>query len=208
MKFLLFAEGKTEKLGVAPFVKRWLDAQDLPKRVGVFPVPFEGNTNFVTEAPKKARTRLTAPDADEIIAIIGLLDVLRLPPAYDEGNSAAEKCEFARTKIEKEVGQERFLQFFAVHEGEAWLLSSPEVFPRPVQERLAKLSTSPERVNFDKPPAKQIGSAYHRGTGKRYKKAVHGPMLFAKLDPDTAAGKCPHLRGMLEKMLDLARKAL
>jgi hypothetical protein len=43
--------------------------------------------------------------------------------------------------------------------------------------------------------------------GRHYKKRVHGADLFAKLDPEVAYGKCPHLKMMLDEMLRLAEEA-
>jgi len=206
MRFLLFVEGYTEKQGVAAFVKRWLDAQRL-QHVGVTPVNFKGSGRFVEDAPAKAEARLTERRANEVIAIIGLLDLYGLPDGYEQGITADERYEFAKQKIEQRVAQPRYRQFFAVHETEAWLLSDPGVFPRQVQPVINQLSARPERVNFDEPPATRLRAEYRRTLNREYKKPVDGPNLLRKLDPDTAAQKYPYLKQMLDEMLQLARDA-
>ena len=207
MRFLLFVEGETEEKGVHSFIRRWLDAQGL-QHVGVTSVGFKGSGHFVDDAPAKAEARLSDSRANQVIAIIGLLDLLRLPEGYGQGNTANEKYQSAKQQIEREVGNDRYRQFFTVHESEAWLLSSPAIFPSAVQPRVQALSSQPEHVNSMTPPAVRLGTAYRTAfKNKGYKKTVDGSSLFAKLDPDIAAGKCPHLRQMLDTMLDLARKA-
>jgi uroporphyrinogen-III decarboxylase len=42
---------------------------------------------------------------------------------------------------------------------------------------------------------------------RTYKKVVNGKELFGKLDPDVAYQKCPKLKEMLDKMLELSAKA-
>ena len=206
MRFLLFVEGLTEKQGIAPFMKRWLDAQGL-QHVGVTPVNFKGSAHFVQEAPDKAEARLTGPGAGEIIAIIGLLDLYGLPDGYVRGRTADERYEFARRKIEKEVGRDRYRQHFAVHETEAWLLAAPDIFPREVQPTVGKLSAQPEKVNFDEPPGTRLRDEYRRTLNREYRKAVDGPNLFRSLDPSAAAARCPHLAQMLNEMRELAQAA-
>lgn len=40
---------------------------------------------------------------------------------------------------------------------------------------------------------------------RTYKKVVNGKDLFGRVDPAVAYEKCPRLRELLDKMLDLAR---
>jgi len=59
-------------------------------------------------------------------------------------------------------------------------------------------------VNFDNPPSKRLDSLYPRG----YKKTSNGANVLRELDPTAARDKCPHLKLMLDTMLDLAKSAL
>ena len=65
----------------------------------------------------------------------------------------------------------------------------------------------PEEVNFAEPPAKLLDRIYKQQTKRNYKKTTYGKQLFAKLDPASAAAKCPYLKAMLDEMLTLAKAA-
>ena len=50
-----------------------------------------------------------------------------------------------------------FLQFFAVHETEAWLLQlARPFFEKKFGKQIEAKATHPETVNFDEPPAKLL----------------------------------------------------
>jgi hypothetical protein len=72
---------------------------------------------------------------------------------------------------------------------------------------LRSSAARPERVNFDQPPAKLLNQVYNQKTRHDYKKTTHGKQLFAKLDPEIAADKCPRLKELLNEMLSLAEAA-
>jgi len=203
MKFVLFVEGHTEHKAVPAFLKRWLD-QKLSEPVGIQSVRFEGWAELVKDAPNKAKLYLSEKD---VIAVVALLDLYG-PTFYpDNMNTADERYEWAKRYLEEKVGQDKFFQFFAVHEVEAWLLSDPSIFPPSVETQIAKRSQFPEQVNNTKPPAKFLNDVYSKHEKRRYKKVVYGKNLLAKLDPHVAYGKCPHLKGLLDKMLKLAQDA-
>jgi hypothetical protein len=169
MKFVLFVEGHTEKKGVAPFLKRYID-EKLSVKVGVKPVRFEGWPEMVKGMPKKALMYLEGPDRNDIIAVIGLLDLYG-PTFYPKNIvTASERLGWAKNHLENTVKDKRFKMFFAVHEVEAWLLSQPEVFPRDVGQELDSESKNPEEVNFENPPSKRLQQLYLQKTGRNYKK--------------------------------------
>jgi hypothetical protein len=116
------------------------------------------------------------------------------------------KCAWAKTELERRVGDSRFRQHFAVHETEAWLLSDPNVFPASVRTRIQDVAHRPESVNFQRPPSKLLQALYKAG-GRDCKKVTDGSTLFGKLTPDAAYGKCPHLALLLDDMLSLAKAA-
>ena len=95
--------------------------------------------------------------------------------------------------------------YFAVHEVEAWLLSEPKIFPSELHRRIP--TKPPESVNLHNPPAKVLDTLYESAFKRGYKKIVHGKALFDKLDPARAYERCPHLKLMLDDMLDLARRS-
>jgi len=200
MKFILFVEGDTEKGALAPFLKRWLDPR-LPKPVGLQPVRFEGWADLVKNSPTKANLYLSQPD---VIAVIALLDLYG-PTIYPEDrNTPAERYQWGKEFLEREVNKSNFLQFFAVHEVEAWLLSDPSIFPDSIKSSIQKISDSPEEINNTKPPAKRLDDIYKKQTKKRYMKTTCGINLFSKLDPNIAYQKCPYLKALLDEMLRMA----
>ena len=206
MKFVLLVEGQTEGDSAAPFLKRWLDLQ-LHQPVGIQVAAFNGYADLVRKMATKARMYLEGPKRGEIIAVIGLLDLYG-PGFYPPGKTTAdERFDWGKEHFENEVSLDKFRMFFAVHEFEAWLLSSPAIFPREIKDALPAKISAPERVNFDEPPAKLLDSIYFRQTKRHYKKTTYGKQLFAKLPPNIACEKCPRLKEMLKEMLKLAQEA-
>ncbi|MGH7491509.1 MAG: DUF4276 family protein [bacterium] len=206
MKFILFVEGHTERNALPAFLKTWLDPK-LTQPAGIIPVRFNGWRELEKEMRKKAGLYLNRPDKDAIIAAIALLDLYG-PTFYPKDKKTAkERYEWAKKYLEMKVGQERFRQFFAVHETEAWLLSDPSLFPTDVKKALSKKIKSPEQVNFDEPPAKLLQRLYKEKTNRIYKKTTHGSELFHQLDVELAYAKCARLKELLDEMFKLAKSA-
>ena len=205
MKFILFVEGYTERDVMAQFLKRWLDPR-LQQNIAVELVRFEGWQEMVKDIPKKALMYLEGPENQDIISVVGLLDLYG-PTFYPMSkNNVQERLDWAKHEIESKVQHEKFKMFFAVHEVEAWLLSQPDIFPKEIQKHLKEESKNPENVDFDEPPAKFLDKIFMKETKRGYKKTVHGSQLFRKLDPNTAYSKCPNLKKMLDYMLEEAQK--
>ena len=197
MKFVLLAEGQTEKEAVGTFLKRWLDAQLQPNQVGIETVDLGGSGHFAKEFAKQARVYLSPTRGVTTIGVIGLLDLYGCPP---NARDAA--------RLESQVNNDRFRMSYAVHESEAWLLSEPEILPRAVRDALPKRKVSkPEAVNTTKPPSKLLDELFIHHLNRRYKKAIDGKKLFAKLNPDVARNRCPKLRELLDVMLGMAKGA-
>ena len=206
MKFILFVEGYTEDKALPKFLKKWLDPK-LTQAIGIKTVRFEGWAELVKDAPLKAKMYLNGPDKNEIVAVISLLDSYG-PNFYPlPMTSSQERYVWAKAHIEDKVSHSRLFQFFAVHEVEAWLLSEPRIFPLAIQKAFSRKIDRPETVNFDEPPAKLLERLYPLHLGRSYKKVVHGKELFDRLDPETAYQKCPKLKELLDKMLELAKTA-
>ncbi len=204
MKFIVLAEGATEKVAVAGFLKRWLDSQLKTGKVRVEPVPLSGWANFNKEVVKRARAHLDGPESDQTIAVIGLLDLYG-PTFWPRScRTPRDHHDWGVKHFENAVNRPKFRMFFAVHEVEAWILSQPELLPTEVRASLTKLAAKPESVNFDHPPSKRLAAAYYSKMGRSYKKTADGTALFQKLDPQIAADKCPRLRSMLNELLRLA----
>jgi hypothetical protein len=204
VKFVLFVEGTTEKLGLPEFLGRWMNdpKHGLPRRVGFNVVAFDGCPNLEKKSTSFAESRLSVEGANEIIAVIGIMD-LHGSSFNNQSLSVNERTKKGQLLMEKAVGKLKFRQHFAVHDVEAWLLSDPRIFPEKMQGDI-KRKPRPEMVNGRQPPGKYLESIYHKH-GESYRKALYGAKLFAALDPNIAYAKCPHLKMMLDDMLKLAQ---
>jgi hypothetical protein len=138
VNFAFFVEGPTER-ALSAFFKRWLDPQ-LTRPVGVKPVRFRGSGDFTKSFAQRARRDLAS---SQLIAVVGLLDLydagLQFPPAL----TTDAKYIWAKAQMENQVRDPRFLQHFAVHETEAWLLSDPAIFPDKVRAHVEASKTDP-----------------------------------------------------------------
>lgn len=202
MRFLLFCEGPTESNALPAFLKKWLDVQ-LSQPIRITPVEFQGWGDLYRRIEKKAHLRLR----DKDLTVISLLDLYG-PSFYPEDKTtASDRYEWGKRHIENKVGHDRFHQFFAVHEIEAWLLSDPKLFPREIRSSLPESASNPETVNFNEPPAKLLNRLYRIRARRSYKKRTQGKELFDRLDPEIAREKCPRLKEMLDEMLRLAKEA-
>ena len=202
MKFVLFVEGDTERV-LKDFLKRWLDVR-LSDKVHVDIFNFQGCYKLIKKTPKKANMYLSQSD---VIGVISLLD-LYCPDFYPKDiKNVHERYKWAKDKLEKEVGQPKFRQFFAVHETEAWLLSDPAIFPQEIRTAIELFPKKPEEVDFDHPPAKRLNDLYLEHLHKGYKKVVDGNQLFKKLDPNAVYSKCPHFKEMMDEMLKMAKES-
>ena len=206
MRFILFVEGYTEDKALPAFLKRWLDAR-LIKPVGIRVVRFEGWPELVKDVAKKAKMHLNGPCKENVIAVISLLDLYGQTFYPETSRESSQRYDWAKQYMEQLVSEPKFFQFFAVYEVEAWLLSEPEIFPQKVKNAFPKKIDRPETVNFTEPPAKLLERLYSLHTHRSYKKVVHCRELFGKLNPEIASQKCPRLRELLDKMLELARDA-
>lgn len=203
MHITVLCEGKTEIKSLQGFLKRWLDPR-VARPVGLQLVDLNGWRGYVKDVAQKSALHLENP---KTIAVIGLLDFYGPTFNYPKDcTDAVARCDWAKKDIENRVNLDRFFQFFAVHEVEAWLLSDATKFPPPVAQKLLSASKSPETVNGSKPPAKLLSELYQLHFRRDYQKVRDGSALFQKLDPNIAYDKCPNLRAMLDCMLALAQQ--
>jgi len=204
MKIFLFVEGKTERVGLHHFLKRWLDEQpELVVKPKLVPIKYDGYAAFVEKIPKRVAADLKN---DENACAVGLLDLYALRiPGFDLPQDRDTRYGSAKQEIERRVRHPRFIQHFAVHETEAWLLAKPTLFPKHAADQIGHWGP-PESVNFNRPPAKRLNEvkASPRGRNNHWDKPLDGARLFNKLHPNEVAAACPYFRLFLEDMRDLA----
>jgi hypothetical protein len=206
MKIVLFVEGHTEKKALPEFFKRWLDPR-LSQPVGIKVVRFEGWAEYNDDIEKKVALHLSGKSGADVMMALGLLDLYG-PQIYPNHlQSAVERYTWAKAHFEGRVKHPKFVQHFATHETEAWLLSDPRIFPKVIAEAFPPRIAKPETVNFNEPPAKLLERLYREKLRRTYRKTIDGANLFAHLAPDIAIAKCPYLGEMLNDALKMASGA-
>lgn len=130
-----------------------------------------------------------------------------LPPQSARGARRAQHLEAA---LHAEFGDPRFLPYLSVHEFEALLLAEPDRLEKELPgTRLTTALTSavseagsPEEVNdgAETHPAARI-----RRLAPRYRKAITGPVVAARIGLPTMRQKCPHFSAWVEKLEALGR---
>ncbi len=215
MRIQFFVEGDTERIVLPGFIARWLNPRlTVPVEIPA-PVNLQGCGGFIQEIGKSAKGHLRSADSNDLIAVVGLLD-LKGPEAhhfYPPGVTAIQdRYEWGKRKIEQYVDHPKFHMFFAVHEIEAWLFSQPEIFPEFIREALFEGLPEPEEIDFDTPPSKRLKKTYdtliqQKSISHAYRKTGHGRKFFNSLDPERAYAKCPYLRKMLDALLSVSKKA-
>ena len=204
MRFVLFCEGWTESGALPAFLGRWLNSQ-LPQRIGIKAVRFNGWPELVKDSPRKATLHLRQ---SEVIAVIALLDLYGPTIFPVHCATVAQRHDWAKKHLESKVNHARFHQYFAVHEIEAWILSQPHLLPPQVQGRLPPSCSSPETINSNDPPSRLLERLYSHNLHRSYKKVVYGNDLFDKLDPVVVREKCPYFRQLSDDLVSMARKAV
>jgi hypothetical protein len=209
VRFVLFAEGHTEKKGIAAFLKRYLEPPRLRQRVGIKVIRFDGWSDLVQDLPEIASLYLDDPrQRDEIIGVIALLD-LHGPTFYpNHTRTSDEQYEWAKQHFEKKVKHPKFRICFAVHQVEAWFLSNPALFPSELRRALKAKAAQPERVDSEKPPKEFLRELYREKLKRGYKEITQGNEFFSKLDPSAVAAVCPRFRAMLQEMVTMAGRQL
>lgn len=202
MRFILIVEGDTEKRSIEGLIRKHL-AEMTGQNIGITAININGYGNFFRDLPKKVTKYLNGPDKNEILAIVGLMDLYKTPYAHDVNRPIRERILQGTQLFEDSVQQDRFRMFFAVHEYEAWLLSDSEKFDPAIRSRIASHARDPEDVNTDEPPSKFLKRIYSEYLHREYKKTVDGTVLMGRIDPEKVYEKCPNYRAMIDFFVSL-----
>lgn len=196
MKVILFVEGDTERAAVPDLLKRWADSR-LPRPVRIAPVQFRGWANYAKDIATRAQLALRDPSAIGI----GLLDLYG-PTFYPANVSTVrDRYAWAKAKFENDVGNERFVQHFAVHETEAWIFADPAILPAEVRSAVPGKAAQPEAINFEEPPSRLLTRLYRDRLKRRYQKIIDGAALLQRLSPDAVYKRCEHFRLLADDLL-------
>ncbi|MGZ5474233.1 MAG: DUF4276 family protein [Thermoanaerobaculia bacterium] len=198
MRVVLFVEGHTERSAVPDLLKRWADAR-LPRPVRIAPVRFQGWQHYAKDIATKASLALREPST----VGIGVLDLYG-PTFYPaKVSSVRDRYAWAKKKFEDAVGSDRFVQHFAVHETEAWILAEPTVLPPDIRSAIPR--KDPETVNFDEAPSRLLARLYRDRLKRRYQKLIDGVPMLQRVSPDIVYERCEHFRLLADDLLRLAR---
>lgn len=104
-----------------------------------------------------------------------------------------------------DLSLERFTPYFAVHEFEALLFSSPELIAKWLQcsvesvEKILSKYASPEEINNSKEtaPSKRLQSLCNTGN---YRKTTTGIAIAKEIGIDKMREKCPHFNNWIESL--------
>jgi hypothetical protein len=201
MRFILIVEGDTEKRSIESLIRNSIKIKT-DQNIGVDAINVKGFGNFKKDLQKRVEKHLTGPGNQEIIAIIGLMDLYISPYAKDVHLSLDERISMGTRELEQLVATNMFHMFFAVHEIEAWLLSDSEKFNNRIRQKIHQI-TEPEKVNNDEPPSHYLKKLYSEHLNRGYKKTVDGVNLMKKIDPEKVYQKCPNYRKMIDTMVSL-----
>lgn len=203
MKIILYVEGDTEFQVLPQLLKKWLDPK-LKSPIGIKVIDLKSGSKLLREIPIRARSHLKEKD---VLCVMSLLDLYSLEIFPTNKKSVSQRSDELKQMIETSVSCVHFRHFTIVHELEALLLCDTMIFPREIQKTTAQKSKNPKSVNFDELPSKLLNRLYREKLKRDYKKTVHGPELFRKLDPKLVYEKCPYFRAMMDEMLQMAQAA-
>ena len=202
MRFILIVEGDTEKRSIEGLIRKHL-SEKTGQKIGVTAINIKGYGNFIRDLPQKVKKYLTGPDKDEILAVVGLMDLYKTPYTHEVNCPIRERILEETRHFEELVLQDRFRMFFAVHEYEAWLLSDFDKFDPSIKSKIASHARNPEEVNTDEPPSKFLKRLYSEYLHREYKKTVDGKVLMGRIDPQKVYEKCPNYRVMFDFFISL-----
>lgn len=219
-RVLILVEGQTEER----FVKDVLAPAFWPR--GMFISPTLLVTKRVKDGPNfKGGVTSFAKfrnDADRLLNSAGgalvttMLDYYRLPsdfPGMDNrppNGTPEQRVQHVEAAVGSHFGSPgNFVPFFALHEFEAWLFSSPSELPKamtepqkqPRFEEIRAEVPTPEDIN-ERPefaPSKRIVTLF-----PAYKKTLHGPLTAKRIGLDGIRSECPHFDHWIKILEDFA----
>jgi hypothetical protein len=215
-KILLLVEGSTEERFVKGVLGPALEQRGLALiptivRTKVVPGerPHKGGVGSYARYARQARLLLRDSSA---VCVSTLLDYYGLSDDFPgrkepKGATALERVKHVERAMQQDFSDGRYHPFLLLHEFEALLFVQPDEIARVIQlpqceTRLQEIRSafpdSPEDID-DSPvtaPSKRIASV----CGNAYKKAVHGPVIAARIGLNQIRKECPHFNDWMNKL--------
>jgi hypothetical protein len=213
-RLLMLVEGQSEEL----FVKSTLASHLAQYGVHAQPIVLwtkrlSGGSGFRggVSSWKQIRESLLPLTRDSNAWVSTLLDFYGLPedfPGLSEAASPGNPCEKVTALQERfavEIGHQRFIPFFALHEFEAWLFSAPddaEAYFGKAQlaaqlQTVVRQAGTPELINHgpDTHPKARL-----RDLTGDYRETRDSPALLEKIGIETIRRTCPHFDSWLRRL--------
>jgi hypothetical protein len=205
MRIVVLAEGSTERTALEPFLHRAIKSRTR-RSVGISVVDGRGASKLRKDLLQRVTAYLDASQRTQIAGVVALFDLLSPPELFAQSSGTNEvRMDAACKEIEREISDDRFRLAFACPETEAWLLADPAIFPQRVRSLLTeRLTNAPEGMTGK--PSEELNALYLRGLNKAYRKTIDGRNLFAKLDPERVAERCPRFKKLLEAIVELVER--
>jgi hypothetical protein len=210
-KVLILVEGFTEKT----FVRQSLTPYLLKKAISVVPIVIltkavPGGKNYTggISSYSQVKHHIVELLKDSSASIVTtMLDYYALPgdfPGFKEKPTGTcySKVEFVENCLLSDLGSNKFIPYFQLHEFETLIFACPEnlsgVFIKSKKKiDIKKSFDSPEEINegYDTCPSRRLKAIF-----PNYLKEDHGKLAMSNADIDVIRSKCPHFNSWLTKL--------
>ena len=214
----VYVEGQTEETFVRDMLGPYLQSFDLyltpilarTKRSKAGTV-FKGGIVSYTQV---RRDILRLLHDTSIIALTTMIDYYGLPENFPGKStlptgSCYERVEYLEDKFREDINHPRFMPFLTLHEFEALLFVAPDQIEAAFPARQLRCTLCTEANQFSSPEEINEGQDTHPAARIRkyipaYRKAVHGPLIAARIGLDKMREKCPHFARWIARLESLA----
>jgi hypothetical protein len=213
-KVLILAEGQTEET----FIKRILLPHLLSFQVAPIPTiiatkRIKSGHHFKGGIPSYEKVRkeiLRLLGDSSAVVVTTMIDYYGLPPSFPgrdsvQGATALERVSYVEQSLSADIGHQRFLPYYSLHEFEALLFVSPSsiarAFAAPALEpKLAAIRNafpSPEDINDDPVTAP---SARLQSLFPQYSKPFFGWLIAQRVGLQAIRDECEHFDQWLARL--------
>lgn len=218
-KVLLLVEGSTEERFAKDVIGPALEPSGLvliPTILRTKVVPGEkahkGGVGSYARFVRQVRLLLGDSSAVRVTTLLDYYGLRNDFPGrkHPKGTTPIERVKHVESAMREDVGNPRYHPFLLLHEFEALLFVAPSEIALATQSPQAEaklqairseFSGSPEQID-DSPvtaPSKRIESV----CGNAYVKAVHGPVIAARIGLEAIRRECPHFDSWLQMLEQL-----
>ena len=215
-KVLILAEGQTEETFIRDVLSPYLASRN------VYPVATLAKTKRVTSGLDfkggivsygKLRNDINRLLYDTSAKLVTtMVDFFGLPsdfPGFAQMPSGTcfDQVEYLEKEFVKNINNNKFHPYLALHEFEAMLFAEPEQIARSIPdsgatENLLAINNqfkSPEEIDDKLPPSKRIKDLI-----PEYRKPLYGPLISQEIGLDSIRKECSHFHAWVSKLEQLS----